>query len=100
MTQDPRNPASRRAVLRTGLGVLSAGVATAALAHGMGGSESPLRRTAQTKIAQAQVQYQTTPKNGQMCSGCVNFEPPNACKIVAGDIVPNGWCVAYAPKSG
>ena len=54
---------------------------------------------AQDKIAQAQVQYQTTPKDGNKCSTCVNFEdPPNACKIVAGTIDPNGWCIAYAPK--
>ncbi len=53
---------------------------------------------AQTKIAQAQVQYQETPKDGNKCSTCVNFEPPAACKIVAGTINPNGWCIAYAPK--
>jgi hypothetical protein len=33
-----------------------------------------------------------------MCSGCVNFVAPNACKVVKGVINPNGWCVAYAPK--
>jgi hypothetical protein len=29
----------------------------------------------------------------------VNWEPPNACKIVSGTIDPNGWCIAYAPKN-
>ena len=33
-----------------------------------------------------------------MCSTCVNFEAPTACKIVAGSISPNGWCIVYAPK--
>jgi hypothetical protein len=53
---------------------------------------------AQEKIAQAMVQYQPTPKDGNKCSTCVNFEAPAACKIVAGSISPNGWCIAYAPK--
>jgi hypothetical protein len=53
---------------------------------------------AQEKLAQAAVQYQATPKDGNKCSTCVNFEAPAACKIVAGSISPNGWCVAYAPK--
>ena len=51
------------------------------------------------KLAQNVVQYQTSPKDGAMCSGCVNFQPPKACAIVSGEIVPNGWCVAFAPKA-
>jgi recombinational DNA repair protein RecR len=72
------------------LGVLAAAGSTAVLqqwAH------------AQEKIAQAVVQYQKQPKNGQMCSTCINFDPPNACKIVTGTIDPNGWCLVYAPKA-
>ena len=81
------NETSRRAVLRTGLGlVAAAGAATAV--------------TAQEKLAQELVQYQKTPKDGAMCSKCVNWAPPNGCNIVAGTIDPNGWCVAYAPKEG
>jgi len=64
------------------------------------GSAAAARRAqAQEKIAQAVVQYQKEPKNGQMCSTCVNFEPPTACKIVTGTIDPNGWCLVYAPKT-
>ncbi len=55
-------------------------------------------KMAQEKIAQNLVQYQNQPKNGQKCSTCVNFEAPNACKIVAGTINPEGWCIAFAPK--
>jgi hypothetical protein len=62
------------------------------------GSVVAVSASAQDKIAQAQVQYQATPKDGSKCSTCVNFEPPAACKIVAGSISPNGWCIAYAPK--
>lgn len=78
--------ASRRAVLKTGLGVIAAGVTAATTA------------SAQDKLAPALVQYQTTPKGGQMCINCVQFSPPNACKVVAGVITPQGWCVAFAPK--
>jgi hypothetical protein len=69
-------------------------VGLAAFAAGMSA-----RAVAQEKLAQKIVQYQEQPKNGQMCSTCVNWQPPNACKLVAGTIVPNGWCVAFAPKS-
>jgi hypothetical protein len=62
------------------------------------GSVVAITARAQDKIAQAQVQYQPTPKDGNKCSTCVNFEAPAACKIVAGTISPEGWCVAFAPK--
>jgi hypothetical protein len=78
---------SRRVILRTGLGlVAAAGAATGA--------------KAQEKLAPALVQYQATPKDGLVCSKCVNWVAPNACNIVSGVINPNGWCVAYAPKEG
>jgi len=54
---------------------------------------------AQTKIAQAMVQYQKTPKGDQQCSKCAQFVAPNACQIVDGTIDPNGWCIAFAPKT-
>jgi hypothetical protein len=80
--------ASRRGILRAGVAVLAAG--------GMAATA----RAQDEKLAQNVVQYQTTPKDGAKCSTCVNFVAPNACKIVAGDINPEGWCVAYAPKEG
>jgi hypothetical protein len=53
---------------------------------------------AQQKISQANAKYQSTPKGDQRCDGCINFQPPNACKFVEGDISPNGWCSLFAPK--
>ena len=76
---------TRRQIMRTGLTAFGSLAAVAAV-------------QAQEKIAQAQVQYQTMPKDGNKCSTCVNFEAPAACKIVAGSINPNGWCIAFAPK--
>jgi len=81
---------TRRVILRTGLAALG-GVAAAAAQAG--------QRKAQTKLAQKIVQYQDTPKGDQKCSICVNFEPPAGCKIVEGTINPNGWCIAFGPKS-
>jgi hypothetical protein len=54
---------------------------------------------AQQKISQADAKYQGTPKADQHCDGCLNFQPPNACKFVQGDISPSGWCQLFTPKS-
>jgi len=80
---------SRRRVLARGIAILAAGVA-------MGAAERSAR--ADDKLAQNVVQYQETPNDGNKCSACVNWVAPNSCKIVAGTINPNGWCVAFAPK--
>ena len=89
---------SRRSVLGAGVAVMAGGLAAAARAQGAAGQQ--LLAQAAQKIAQSAVQYQTTPnKDGQKCSTCVNFEAPSSCKIIAGTISPDGWCIAYAPKA-
>jgi hypothetical protein len=90
MSNEFKNEASRRGLLRAGLMIIAGGAAVAATAARADDNDS--------KVDQSVVQYQTTPKDGAMCSGCVNFVAPNACKVVKGVINPNGWCVAYAPK--
>jgi len=57
------------------------------------------RAMAQQKISQTDAAYQGTPKGAQHCDGCVNFQPPNACKFVQGNISPSGWCQLFTPKS-
>ena len=81
---------SRRRFLRTSLTIV-AGTVLASAARAQEGGDS--------KVEQSVVQYQTMPKDGAKCSGCVNFVAPNACKVVQGNISPEGWCVAYAPKA-
>ena len=81
--------ASRRATLRASLALL-AGTFVATRARADDGADS--------KVEQSVVQYQAQPKDGAKCSGCANYVAPNACKVVAGVISPEGWCVAYAPK--
>lgn len=55
--------------------------------------------SAQQKAAQNVVQYQDKPKNGQKCADCIQFEPPHSCKLVAGNISPDGWCMLFSPKA-
>jgi hypothetical protein len=79
---------SRRAMLTSAALSLGAAAAAAVVPQA----------AAQQKISQADAKYQTTPKGDQHCDGCVNFQPPNACKFVDGDISPNGWCQLFAAK--
>jgi len=79
---------SRRMVL-TGTALALGAVATAA---------TVTCASAQQKISQADAKYQASPKNGQQCDGCVQFQAPNACKLVDGTISPTGWCQLFAAK--
>jgi len=54
--------------------------------------------SAQQKVSQADAKYQATPKDGQQCDGCVQFQAPNACKLVDGNIAAAGWCQLFAAK--
>lgn len=45
------------------------------------------------------VDYQYEPRNGEMCSTCLQFVAESStCRIVAGPIDPRGWCRAYVAK--
>jgi len=55
--------------------------------------------TAQEKMSQADAKYQGTPKGDQRCDGCMLFQPPNACKVVQGEINPTAWCQLFTPKT-
>ncbi|MGH7211595.1 MAG: high-potential iron-sulfur protein [Acetobacteraceae bacterium] len=90
--EDDTNRGSRRAVLTAGMTAIAAGLAALA------GRAERAQAQAPQKLAQKVVQYQDHPKGDAQCSKCVNFIAPNACKIVAGTISPNGWCIAFAPK--
>jgi hypothetical protein len=86
-----RNDCQRisRRVLLTGTALALGTAAVAAVSQAM----------AQVNISQAVANYQNTPKGDQRCDRCINFQPPNACKFVQGDISPNGWCQLFAPKT-
>ena len=52
-----------------------------------------------TKSPQQSAGYQDRPSGAQRCDNCMHFQPPAACKVVAGRISPAGWCRIYAAKS-
>ncbi len=54
---------------------------------------------AQVKFSRTTAKYQDRPKGDQRCEGCANFQPPNACKFVEGQISPNGWCQLFVKKT-
>jgi hypothetical protein len=59
-----------------------------------------LLRTAPTqaseKMTRQQAEYQDRPNGIYSCALCTLFEKPNACKVVAGEVSPDGWCKAFA----
>lgn len=81
---------SRRQLLRGA--TITAGASALAIATLAG---SPARAGA--KFSQKMAQYRPTPKGGQNCGNCVQFEPTTACKVVDGKVAASGWCMLYAP---
>jgi hypothetical protein len=80
---------SRRVVLTSAVLAFGAAAATMAVSQA----------EAQQKISQEDAKYQGTPKGQQQCDGCINFQSPNACKFVEGEINPGGWCQLFYPKT-
>jgi hypothetical protein len=77
---------SRRSVLRQAAAVV-AGAATI-VAINANSAKADL-------LPQKAVQYQNIPKADRQCDGCGLFVAPNACKNVAGEISPKGWCILW-----
>lgn len=51
------------------------------------------------KMEKSQAKYQSQPSGEQRCAGCMHFMPDsNTCKLVTGDISPDGWCMLWAAK--
>ena len=64
------------------------------------GGATPAAPPAATKVAQATVQYQPKPKGDQKCGGCMHFiAESNTCKLVDGQISPEGWCSLWVKKA-
>jgi hypothetical protein len=75
----------RRALIASGGALLGAGVFAARA------------EAAATKMAQTMVSYRAKPQGNARCDGCIQWQAPASCKIVAGTIDPKGWCTLYAP---
>lgn len=55
--------------------------------------------SAQQKVSKEAMKYQDKPNGTMQCSNCMQFEPPSSCKVVAGTISPNGYCIAWVKKA-
>lgn len=52
------------------------------------------------KVSQASVQYQAQPKDAKKCGDCLHFiAESSTCKLVEGQISPEGWCILWAKKA-
>jgi len=51
---------------------------------------------ASEKMTRQQAEYQDAPNGIYSCAVCTLFEKPNACKVVDGEVSPDGWCKAFA----
>lgn len=93
MADELRHKHSRRGILR------------AALVIGAGAPLLTARPALAQKTSKEAANYQSTPKNGEKCSGCRFFIAPSGgatmgqCQVVTGDISPDGWCSLYVPAS-
>lgn len=103
---DPNTPITpRRAVMR---GALAAGCSLwmPVLLSGCDQKPNEPKTTADAppaataKVAQAAVKYQTEAKGDQKCALCLHFiAESNTCKLVEGQISPDGWCSLWVKKA-
>ncbi|MGA7810424.1 high potential iron sulfur protein [Bradyrhizobium sp.] len=82
---EPRLDRSRRKVM----GAIAKGV-SAGLLFGLARAE------AAEKMTRAQADYQDMPNGIYSCGVCTLFVPPDACKVVEGEVSKDGWCKAFA----
>jgi hypothetical protein len=91
---------SRRTLIRNGITIAAVGAVAA----------TGLLKTAPAwaqagKASQGVAMYQPKPHGKDQCDNCIHFVPgktPTAkgtCKVVEGDVAPQGWCVMYARKA-
>ena len=88
VSESPNGRCSRRGALKA-IAALSAITAVFGTAR---------QASSQAKVPKTALKYQDQPKNDQRCSGCTHFISGGQCKLVEGEISPNGWCTAYSPK--
>jgi hypothetical protein len=79
----------RRSLLKSVPMIAGAIVSTNAMAQNL---------FAQTKLTHEAAKYQDQPKDGQQCSGCVQFVAPASCRVVEDPIAASGWCQLFTAK--
>jgi hypothetical protein len=78
---------------RTVLQIAASWAGTAAIL-----AASPNSASAAPKISKAAVAYQDHPDGNKRCDKCVQFQAPDACKLVDGPISPQGSCRIFTPQ--
>jgi hypothetical protein len=84
--------ATRRRILRVGLGVAGGAFAISAARAG----DTDAAGTKPTKFSPEAVQYQPKPNKWEKCLYCTYFQAPNTCAIVSAPVSPQGWCIRFA----
>jgi len=77
--------AALRAMLRGSAAVMAGGLLV-----------TQVRAQSMEKITKARAEYQGMPNGIYSCATCTLFIAPSACKVVEGEVSPDGWCRAYA----
>ena len=88
------DPLSRRTLIAGGGLAIGAVIAGGATSRAVADEE--IKEA--DKINQTDAHYQRFPKGPQRCQICLQFTPPDKCKIVQGPIFPQGWCQFFAAK--
>ena len=91
--EDNGKKTSRREILK--LGAFGLGAVGAMSLAGSANAQQVAK-----KAQQKAVMYQQTPKDGKQCTGCQHFEAPSSCRIVEGEVSPNGYCILFSTKAG
>jgi hypothetical protein len=55
---------------------------------------------AQQKIAKGDAAYRDHPNGPAHCELCAYYLPPVGCRLVRGEVSPNGWCRLFQAKAG
>lgn len=91
---------SRRIVLRGALAVGCSLFMPLALFSSPASSANAAAPATSKKIPKTNAQYQAQPKGEKKCSNCANFiAESKTCKLVDGQISPDGWCSLWAKKA-
>jgi NADH:ubiquinone oxidoreductase subunit E len=77
---------------RQAIKVVASGLGLAAL--------QPHLAAAQQKVAKLDARYQEHPNGTQHCALCMYYIAPVECKLVRGEVSPNGWCNFFHSAAG
>jgi hypothetical protein len=86
---------ARRDILRTAASAMGAGCALVASMS----LQAAAQQQRSQKAAKAEVHYQDQPNGKQHCEVCAYYLPPVACRVVRGEVSPNGWCSQFQAKT-